>query len=143
MALAAQNQEEEAVKHTITAFFKAFHEKDSLALYDVVHKTIQVQTVKNDSNEHSVLKTEAYSSLVNAIITIPDSIHFEERILDYSIQIDGAMANAWTTYEFWLNNEFHHCGVNSFQLFKENKEWKIIYLIDTRRVGDCKPPTLK
>lgn len=49
------------------------------------------------------------------------------------------MANAWTNYEFWLNDEFHHCGVNSFQLLKEDDIWKIIYLVDIRRVEDCKP----
>jgi hypothetical protein len=55
----------------------------------------------------------------------------------YNIQIDGAMANAWTSYEFWVNGSFSHCGVNSFQLFKDEGAWKIIYLIDTRRKEGC------
>ena len=34
---------------------------------------------------------------------------------------------------FGLMDNFSHCGVNSFQLFNDNGQWKIIYLIDTRR----------
>jgi hypothetical protein len=58
---------------------------------------------------------------------------FEERLLDYSIQVDGAMAHVWTPYEFYVNNKFSHKGVNAFTLFKDNGLWKIVYLIDTRR----------
>ena len=47
------------------------------------------------------------------------------------------MAHVWAPYEFWYNGEFSHCGVNSFQLFKEEDTWKIIYLIDSRRKEDC------
>ncbi len=48
------------------------------------------------------------------------------------------MANVWAPYEFYLNNDFSHCGVNSFQLFFDGIQWKIIYLIDTRRKQGCK-----
>ena len=54
-------------------------------------------------------------------------------ILGFDIKIDGNMANAWTPYEFWFDGNFSHCGINSFQLIKEDKTWKIIYLVDTRR----------
>ncbi|MBT8322548.1 MAG: nuclear transport factor 2 family protein, partial [Eudoraea sp.] len=75
--------------------------------------------------------------LVEAIVSIPDTVKFEERIHSYQISIDGPMANAWTPYEFWLNDQFSHCGVNSFQLINDGSSWKIIYLIDTRRREDC------
>lgn len=35
------------------------------------------------------------------------------------------------------NGNFSHCGVNSFQLFHDNGQWKIIYLIDTRQRTGC------
>ena len=46
------------------------------------------------------------------------------------------MANAWTPYQFWFNDQFSHCGVNSFQLIKVDNTWKIFFLVDTRR-KDC------
>ena len=47
------------------------------------------------------------------------------------------MANVWTAYSFYFDGKFSHCGVNSFQLLKEAGEWKIFYLVDTRRKEGC------
>ena len=133
----AQTEEELQVKQTIIEFFEAFHAQDSIAIKQTVYPTILLQTIGVDKEGKPVLKTENFDDFVKSITSIPDSTNFQERILSYSIQIDGNMANAWTPYEFWINNEFHHCGVNSFQLFRQENIWKIIYLIDTRRKSDC------
>ena len=133
----AQTEEELQVKQTIIEFFDAFHAQDSIAIKNAVYPSILLQTIGVNKEGKSVLKTENFTDLVESIISIPDTTNFQERIMSYSIQIDGNMANAWTPYEFWINNQFHHCGVNSFQLFREENMWKIIYLIDTRRKSDC------
>ena len=133
----AQTEEELQVKKTIVEFFDAFHAQDSIAIKQTVYPTILLQTIGVDKEGKPVLKTENFDDLVKSITSIPDSTNFQERIMSYSIQIDGNMANAWTPYQFWINSEFHHCGVNSFQLFREENTWKIIYLIDTRRKSDC------
>jgi hypothetical protein len=70
---------------------------------------------------------------------LPDTLQIEERLLGYSIRVDGPLAQAWTPYEFYLQGDLHHCGVNSFQLFRDPEGWKIIYIIDTRRVIGCDP----
>ena len=61
----------------------------------------------------------------------------EERIAFSNILIDGNLASVWTPYEFYYQGKFSHCGVNSVQLIKINTEWKIQYIIDTRRKFDC------
>lgn len=136
IVLCAQTPEEE-VKNTVNDFFKSFHAQDSVGMQKIVHTNVVLQTIGAGKDGVQRIRTENFDDLIRSITSFPDSVKFEERILDYSIQIDGAMANAWTPYEFWLNNEFHHCGVNSFQLFKEEEKWKIIYLIDTRRREGC------
>jgi hypothetical protein len=64
---------------------------------------------------------------------IPNEIKFLEKIVSYTIQVDGTMAVAWTPYEFYKNGILSHTGVNVFTLFKKDDSWKIIYIIDTRR----------
>jgi hypothetical protein len=71
------------------------------------------------------------------ISTTPEGTNLDERILDYQIKIDGALASAWTPYNFYVNGNFSHCGVNSFQLVKMDDVWKIVYIIDTRRKEPC------
>ncbi|MDL5514803.1 nuclear transport factor 2 family protein [Arenibacter sp. M-2] len=135
--LRAQNGGEEMVKNTIDSFFLAFHQQDSVALRESVSKDIVLQTIGKNAEGTEVVKTENFDHFLKSIVSIPSTTKFEERILTYNIQIDGPMANAWTNYEFWVNDSFSHCGVNSFQLFNDQGSWKIIYLIDTRRKEGC------
>ena len=62
----------------------------------------------------------------------------DERIEFEMIKIDGPLASVWAPYKFYFEGKFRHCGVNSFQLVRINGNWKIQYLIDTRRKTGCK-----
>lgn len=137
LSLAAQDSENDAVQKTVESFFEAFHNQDSIAIKQVVSTDVILQTVGRNKQGESRMRTEKFDDLIRSITSIPDSIQFQEKLLSFNIQVDGPMANAWTPYEFWLNGSFHHCGVNSFQLFKDGDSWKIIYLIDTRRREGC------
>lgn len=97
-----------------------------------------MQSISVDKEGETVLQESDYNQFVKSIASIPKANKFDEKLLDFSIQIDGNMANAWTPYEFWYQEKFSHCGVNSFQLIKIDSEWKIIYLVDTRRREGCK-----
>lgn len=103
----------------------------------VIGTKIVLQTTSVNKAGKSELITESISKLLGAIANRKSDQKWDERLLDFNIQVDGNMASAWIPYEFWFNGEFSHCGVNSFQLFKSNEGWKIIYLIDTRRREGC------
>ena len=133
----AQNLEELKVKNTIIKFFDAFHKQDSIAIKALVSEDVILQSIGKNKEGVTQLKKEAFNGFLKSIVSIPKDQKFEEKLLDFSIQIDGDMANAWTPYEFWFNGTFSHCGVNSFQLVKLEGMWKIIYLIDTRRREGC------
>ncbi len=135
---AAQKSEETKVKNTIEAFFDGFHKQDSVLIKQTVSEGIIAQTIGNNKDGTTAMRTEDFSRFLKSIMSIPDSVNFEEKLLSFNIQVDGAMANAWTPYEFWYNDAYSHCGVNSFQLFKDGEDWKIIYLIDTRRKKGCR-----
>lgn len=130
--------DQDAVKKTIEDFFAGFHAQDSLLMKQEVSESVILQTIGKDETGNSIVKSQPFNEFLKSIVSIPSTTTFEEVITNYSIQVDGPMANVWTDYEFMLNNEFHHCGVNSFQLVKDaNKGWQIIYLIDTRRKEGC------
>lgn len=134
----AQKTEKENVKATIVKFFEAFHKQDTTMLKAMAKGDIIMQSISVDKEGKTVLQESDYSQFLKNIASIPKDRTFEEKLLDFNIQVDGNMANAWTPYEFWYNDNFSHCGVNSFQLIKVNDEWKIIYLVDTRRREGCK-----
>lgn len=134
----AQKSDSDNVKATIIEFFEAFHKQDTTKLRAMVKGDIKLQSISINKEGKTALQESDYGQFLKNIASIPDDRTFEEKLLDFSIQIDGAMANAWTPYEFWYDGNFSHCGVNSFQLIKEDDEWKIIYLVDTRRREGCK-----
>jgi hypothetical protein len=125
----SQNEE---VKQVVVTFFKGFHAKDSITMKSVCADKMILQSI-SESSKGTQLKNDSAQDFFRSIATIPNTILFEEKLQDYSIQVDGAMAHVWTPYEFYLNNKLSHKGVNAFTLFKDNGLWKIVYLIDTRR----------
>lgn len=125
----AQNSE---VQKTIENFFEGFHNRDTVKIKSVCSDKIILQSIA-ENPKGAKLSDESAKEFYGSIASIPTNFDFQEKILSYAIQVDGAMAHAWTPYEFYMNGKLSHKGVNAFTLFKDNGEWKIIYVIDTRR----------
>jgi len=136
--LTAQNAGETAVQETINRFFEGYHSRDTTVMRSTLQAGAILQSIGALTDGKPVLHNEAIEGFLEKVASIPDTVQLEERLLDYRIQIDGNMASAWTPYEFYLRNAFHHCGVNSFQLFNDGSAWKIIYIVDTRRTVGCR-----
>ena len=128
-ALTAQNDD---IKHTIETFFEGFHHRDTVLLHQVCADKMILQSITENSNGNS-LTEEPSQFFYRSIASIPMSLKFNERILSFTTQVDGSMGHAWTPYEFYVDGKLSHKGVNAFTLFKEKDQWKIVYIIDTRR----------
>ena len=105
---------ENQVKQVIETFFDGFHKQDSTIIKSTVADQIVLQTTGRNPEGKTLFRTEEFSKFLKSIVSIPDSIKFQEKLTSFSIQVDRTMANAWVGYEFWLNGEFSHCGINSF-----------------------------
>ncbi|TFV96310.1 nuclear transport factor 2 family protein [Algoriphagus kandeliae] len=131
----AQSSEEE-VKAVIEQLFDGMRAKDGQQVGAVFLENAPMQTVIAGENGSKV-DSNSVADFVARISQTPEDVQLDERILDYQIQVDGDMAAAWTPYEFYVNGNFSHCGVNSFQLVRTEEGWKIVYIIDTRRKEGC------
>ena len=128
----AQKSDEEGVKSTINRFFDAMRNSNSTELQATLYKTAVLQTI-NKSGEGISEDIQAFAQSLSKA----QKGDLDEKIEFKSIQIDQSLASVWTPYQFFYKGKFSHCGVNSFQLVKENGEWKIQYIIDTRRKENC------
>jgi Putative lumazine-binding len=129
MTTQAQNLE---VQQTIETFFKGFHSRDSLAIQKVCSDKMGLQSIA-ESAKGSQFTTDSAAKFYQSIASIPMTMQFEERLLGHTIHVDGTMAIDWTPYEFYVNGKKSHSGVNVFTLYKDNGQWKIVAIIDTRR----------
>ncbi|NQZ24583.1 MAG: hypothetical protein HRT53_21375 [Colwellia sp.] len=86
----------------------------------------------NINNEIETLSLNKFSEFINST-----KKHLDEQTFDIKINISGNLASAWVPFVFYLDGRLSHCGVNSFQLIKQQEQWKVRYLIDNGYVGDC------
>ncbi|WP_225586889.1 nuclear transport factor 2 family protein [Algoriphagus sp. Y33] len=128
--------DEDAVKAVIESLFYGMRAKDPDQIAAVFSENAIMQTIET-SGETGVVKAGSVADFVKGIGGLPEEAVIDERITDYLITIDEQLAAVWTPYEFYFNDKFSHCGVNSFQLVKMAEGWKIVYIIDTRRKDGC------
>lgn len=61
----------------------------------------------------------------NCNLTHDGHEYMERWTVDSTVLIRGPIAVVWGEYEFWIDGEFSHCGVDSVDLVRINGEWKI------------------
>lgn len=128
----SQNPETDSVKETIHRFFNAMRSSDSSAIKSTLAPGAIFQTITRENE----VRTQEIRGFITSVGKAPKG-SLDERISFTTVNVDGNLAAVWTPYTFYYNGQFSHCGVNSFQLHKENGTWKIRYLIDTRRKEGC------
>ncbi|MDQ0593260.1 hypothetical protein QFZ37_001629 [Chryseobacterium ginsenosidimutans] len=121
------------VEKPIRNLFLAMKTADPELLKTAFSDTGILQTITKDG-----IKSEDIKEFIASISKMAKD-DLDERITIEAIHIDGNLASVFTPYSFYVKGKFSHCGANSFQLVKQqNGEWKIQYLIDTRRKDNCK-----
>ena len=53
------------------------------------------------------------------------------------VMVRGPIASVWGEYEFRVNGEFSHCGVNTLHLAKTDGAWRIVNWTYTVEFDDC------
>lgn len=133
----SQNDEEKHVKAVIVNMFDAMRENDSTKLRRAFAKDIISYSIFTNREGKVIRHKGNIEQFIGAVGKKKDKT-WDERLTSWTILLDGDLASVWTGYEFYHGGQFSHCGVNSFQLSKESGEWKIIYIVDTRRHNNCK-----
>jgi hypothetical protein len=136
VASAQAQTEEKEVEAVIRSLFEGMKLKNAEQVAAAFSPDGLMQTVVQKPEGNS-LGSNSVADFVKRIANTPPGTTLDERILAYHIRVDGPLASAWTPYQFYVNDTFSHCGVNSFQLVKMAGGWKIVYIVDTRRKEPC------
>jgi len=133
----AQSQStEDSVKSAVNLLFEGMKNADPSLLKKAFSDSAILQTIGRNKEGKIMIRNECIDAFAQAIGKSPKGA-LDERIQFETIKIDGPLAIVWTPYKFYHEGKFSHCGVNSFQLVRINGEWRIQYLIDTRRKDGC------
>lgn len=127
---------EDSIKATVNKLFEGMKSSNAALITASFTDSAILQTIGRNKEGQTIIRTDAVSGFAEQVGKMPQGAA-DERITFETIKIDGPLAMVWTPYKFYYNGNFSHCGVNSFQLVRINGQWKIQYLIDTRRRQGC------
>ena len=126
-----QVSDKEQVIAVVDRLFTGMRQGDSAQVHQVFASSAQLHTI-----EETGLHETSLEQFLTAVGT-PHKEVWDERVTEYSVEVDGPLATVWTPYRFYRGDTFSHCGVNAFQLVWYEKAWKILQITDTRREEAC------
>ncbi len=125
-----------AIKAAVMTLFDGMRAGDSAMVHSVFSDQVVFQRVQENREGNARVVTSEFSDFLKSVGT-PHNKVWDERIEFGTIEIDGKMASVWTPFKFYLGDQFSHCGVNVFKLYKSDSGWKIFHLVDTNRQDNC------
>jgi hypothetical protein len=128
------------IELVVLELFNAYRDGDSARVHAVFSNEAQMQTVyTSKEGEPKISELKPTTGFVDYVGGGFEEVH-DEQLWDMEIHADHQLATVWTRYAFYLGEKFIHCGTETFLLRKENGQWLIFYLADTRQKEDCKIP---
>ncbi len=141
LTAAGQSPEDQDVMKPIVQLFQGMNRGDSALVRACFANEVSLVTLGTDKAGKPVSKADR--SIQNFLVAIgsPHAEPWSEPIWDVKVQRDGALAQVWARYAFYVGKKFSHCGVDAFQLMRTaDGTWKIFHLADTRVREGCTIP---
>jgi predicted ATPase with chaperone activity len=133
ISISGFGQQDRDIEKPIRNLFLGMKNADPVLVKSVFTENAVLQTITKDGT----VKSDSIQDFITSVSKFPKG-DLDERIVIEAVHTDGNLASVFTPYSFYLKEKLSHCGANSFQLVKQNNEWKIQYIIDTRRKDNCK-----
>ncbi|HLP53555.1 MAG TPA: hypothetical protein VK151_00930 [Fluviicola sp.] len=124
------------VEKAMMQLFDGMRKGDSTMVRGAFAENAHLSTTYVDENGKPQVEE---GSLIGFLIGVgsPHKEVWDERLGYIQISMDDGIAHIWAPYTFYFGERRLHCGVNSFQMVKTDKGWKILNLVDTRRENNC------
>ncbi|MES2288507.1 MAG: nuclear transport factor 2 family protein [Pseudomonadota bacterium] len=126
--------DEAAVLAPINRLFDAMARRDAAALMAELRPEGGA-TVAIEAPEGRAIGHKSWAEFAKTLG--PGTQKFEERLIDPMVDIDGDIAMVWSRYVFLIDGKLSHCGMDHFDLVRENGSWKILNLTWSKRTTGC------
>ena len=119
-----------AILGTIQALFNALATADGPAIRDIMHPDVVMHSVERSGDGTRSSSTSTLDQLV-ARVEGSEAV-LTERMFDPEVRVSGDLATVWTPYDFYVGDEFSHCGTDAVLLSRSGDSWTIVALSWTR-----------
>jgi len=124
----------DAVLAPIHAVFAAFEAGDAAAMLRHVYPEGRVTSSRGARDGASGLRQQSWTQFAERVK--PESA-FAERISDPRVDIDGDIAAVWAPFVVRVRGKVSNCGIDHFDLVRENGTWKVMNLTFSSRTTGC------
>ena len=117
----------------IQQLFAAFAAGDSAAMLRLVFPEGRV-TATGMRASGGGLRQQSWMEFAQRVT--PDG-RFTETISDPAIEVDGDVAMVWAQFVVRVGGKVANCGIDHFDLVRDNGAWKVMNLTFSSRVTGC------
>ena len=112
-------------------------EKDAELAREVVREDGFMYSVRLDESGD-----DGGSAFLNSFANFIDGLENGDRRLvetmyKPTVLIRGPIAMVWAAYDFYIDQEFSHCGIDIFTLIKSGGSWKLAGAVYTIEKTEC------
>lgn len=129
----AKHPEYDAVVAVVDQFFEGLNTDNQALLASISLDGANIYTLRERADSSFELRTRRQD---NSNLS-PNNGVYTERYWDETVLVSDLMAVFWAPYDFYIDGEFSHCGIDVFDLLKEGGSWKISNTMYTVVRQDC------
>jgi hypothetical protein len=129
------DQDEDDVLAVAEQALERISAEDFVGLTDLMIETAVAYTGTNRDGQYQV-RTRSYTEQREAVI----NGDYVERGYDPTVLVSGPIAMVWYPYDFYLDGEWSHCGIDIFNLVRTNDGWRIAAMLwNAEQPPACEP----
>lgn len=127
--------DEQSVMQPVHAVFAAIAARDAPAMNAQLLPGGSATIISEQPNGQRLTTRRTWPELLTHFQPGPEK--FDERLTDPAIETDGSVAMVWGNYVFLIDGKVHHCGIDHFDLVRDNGSWKIANVTWSQRTTGC------
>jgi len=129
----------EKVVEVAQTFLSALSAADTATLAGLLAPEAMIYSVREEGAGPS-LRAVARADFLESLGG--EDQEFLERMWNPTVQIQGRVAMVWTPYDFHLNGEFSHCGIDVFTMLQGAEGWQVASITYNVVREGCTPSPL-
>lgn len=127
-----------AVKQVIDNFFESINTGNGELLAGLEVEGAQIFNIREDTAGEYEFVERGWFGAEN----FGSDTQLTERYWDEELLISDTLAVFWAPYDFHIDGEFSHCGIDVLNLIRIDQEWKIGHAMWTIQRPDCEASPL-
>ena len=89
-----------------------------------------------DEQREQIMRMRTNAQLIEGV-SPSDRTYVERWTSEPTVLIRGPIAVVWGPFDFTIDGQFSHCGVNAIDLVKTGEGWKVANLMWTHETEKC------